>query len=374
MSLQFKIADAACGTAGHPDLVGERPGTGELAPIALTWTTALIPLPRMLQAGGATARELLEQTGLPEIAIDHGRDLVPIAAACALLELAARRLGMTEIGPALIPEGGLASLGMLGAHVGCAEHLLEAIDRLGRHAGPHLLGVEMKLQVIGRSAIWSCSPSPAADAGRHHSAMLALGWMRQVVRSAAGPDWRADEVRIPRPGRDLERARQALGEHVLPGMAYALLFPRALLRRPMPPVPRRGDLAGASALARQQAALPADFIGSVRLLLRTFLHAGYPHLPTFARACGLSIRMLQRRFAASGTTYSKLVEQIRREEAMAMLADGRITVTEVGLELGYHESASFTRAFRRWQGLAPREYRLIACEGDGATQQVSGTN
>ncbi len=52
----------------------------------------------------------------------------------------------------------------------------------------------------------------------------------------------------------------------------------------------------------------------------------------------------------------------------------RITVTEVGLELGYHESASFARAFRRWQGLAPREYRLIACEGDGATQQVSGTN
>jgi AraC-like DNA-binding protein len=368
MSVQFQIVESASAARAHCSPSPQRHRAEAPAPVAVTWTEVLAGLPQLLQAGGGSLGELLRRTGLPDVAIDNGRHPIPVAAACALLELAAHRSGIVEIGLALVAERELAALGTLGAHVAAADHLLEAIDRLGRHAAPNLLGVATRLQVIGPSAIWSCSPSAAARAGRHHSAMLALGWMRQVVRAAAGPDWRADEVRIPRSPAELERVREALDEHVLSGRAYALLFPRGLLRRAMPARPRRADRAGEEALARREAVLPADFVDSVRLLLRSFLREGYPHLPDFARACGLSVRKLQRHLATSGTTYSKLVEQIRREDAMAMLAAGRITVTEVGLELGYNESASFTRAFRRWQGLPPRDYRLMTSEAEDGVQ------
>jgi AraC-like DNA-binding protein len=305
--------------------------------------------------------ELLGAAGLPEVPAGPGQDFVPVAAACALLDIAAGRTGIGEIGMALAEAGGLGILGAFGRHVQAADSLLEAIARFGRHASWNLLGAETNLQLAGPSAIWCCAPSPAAARGRHHSAIFALTQMRNVVRLVAGPEWRADELRLPRASGDVEpRLAQALAGRVLPGMAYALVFPRALLRRPIV-VPHRRSAGYAEAeLAMLAGALPTDFVGSVRQILRAFLPSGYPHLRDFARACGVSVRKLQRRLNASGTTYSKLVEQIRLEEAMAMLADGRITVTEVGLELGYNESASFTRAFRRWQGVAPRDYRLIA--------------
>jgi AraC-like DNA-binding protein len=376
MGIQFDLADA----------IGRRPSrrrpaqcrpSPDLAPLPVTRAEPIGYLVRMMQGTGASMLQLLGEAGLPEVPVGPGQDLVPVAAACALLDIAACRAGVGEIGLALAKAGGLGMLGAFGRHVQAADSLLEAIARFGRHAAWNLLGAETNLQVAGPSAIWCCSPSPAATSGRHHSAIFALTQMRNVVRLAAGPDWRADELRLPRAAGDVELPlAQALGERVLPGMAYALVFPRALLRRPIVvPHPRSVEDGGAE-LAILADALPTDFVGSVRQILRAFLPAGYPHLRDFARACGLSVRKLQRRLNASGTTYSKLVEQIRLEEAMAMLADRRITVTEVGLELGYNESASFTRAFRRWQGLAPRDYRLITSGPAVAPQlaKLAGTN
>jgi AraC-like DNA-binding protein len=366
MNLQLDIANSAGSPLPRQGQPAPQRDVGriKLTPIPLTRTDALGSLQGLLQGSEASIGHLLSRAGLPDIPLGHGQDLIPVPAACALLDLAARYSGLSELGLDLAECGGLASLGAYGRHVERAENLLDAIGRMSRHAAWNLLGVETRLQLMGPSAVWYCVPSPAAVVGRHQSAMLALGSMGEVVRLAAGPDWRADEVRIPRSPCDVDRLRQGLAERVLPGTAYALVFPRGLLRRPMASLGRRTDISDAGELAHHAAALPTDFAGSVRLVLCAYLRAGYPHLRDFARSCGLSVRKLQRRLSTSGTTYSKLVEQIRREQAMAMLADGRITVTEVGLELGYNESASFTRAFRRWQGLPPRDYRLIAAEPD----------
>ena len=52
--------------------------------------------------------------------------------------------------------------------------------------------------------------------------------------------------------------------------------------------------------------------------------------------------------------------QGRFELALVLMRDPAIPLTEVALELGYSDSANFTRAFRRWTGLPPRRYRQVA--------------
>jgi len=128
----------------------------------------------------------------------------------------------------------------------------------------------------------------------------------------------------------------------------ALTMARAKQCRTAP----NGDAAGLAATMP-----PLNLAGSLPLLIRSLLPGGYPSVAQVAHLSGLSLRSFQRELAETGVTFSLLVEQARLELALTMMRDPAIQLTEVALELGYAESANFTRAFRRWTGLAPRLYR-----------------
>jgi len=76
-----------------------------------------------------------------------------------------------------------------------------------------------------------------------------------------------------------------------------------------------------------------------------------------AEAAGMSVRSLQRRLASEGLTFSQLVDEVRLEMAVPQLRDPDIRITDVAFGLGYSDPAHFTRAFSRWAGVAPSEYR-----------------
>jgi AraC-like DNA-binding protein len=71
----------------------------------------------------------------------------------------------------------------------------------------------------------------------------------------------------------------------------------------------------------------------------------------------LSRRTLVRRLGRVGTSYRELLDTHHRERAAALLADGGLGIAEVGYRLGYREPANFGRAFRRWFGMSPRQFR-----------------
>ncbi len=104
--------------------------------------------------------------------------------------------------------------------------------------------------------------------------------------------------------------------------------------------------------------MPREFAGSVRQAIDT-LSCGesYPSLPETAALLRLSVRTLQRRLAAAGVSHDVLVAEARFATAVAVLeaTDGKIL--ELALDLGYSDHANFTRAFRRWAGCSPRQYR-----------------
>jgi AraC-like DNA-binding protein len=76
-----------------------------------------------------------------------------------------------------------------------------------------------------------------------------------------------------------------------------------------------------------------------------------------ARRLGLHARTLQRRLSTEGTTYAAEVERARRTLAERHLAERGLSVAEVAFLLGYSEPSVFHRAFRRWTGQTPAEFR-----------------
>lgn len=79
--------------------------------------------------------------------------------------------------------------------------------------------------------------------------------------------------------------------------------------------------------------------------------------PDVARALNVSVRTLQRKLVASGTTFRKVSDTVRRRLAEGYLADPAVSIAEVAFMLGFSDQSSFNRAFRRWTGESPGRWR-----------------
>ncbi|QJC53165.1 AraC family transcriptional regulator [Paenibacillus albicereus] len=91
--------------------------------------------------------------------------------------------------------------------------------------------------------------------------------------------------------------------------------------------------------------------------IKRSLPDGRPSIQTAAKTLGLSSRTLQRRLADEGTSFKLLVDEARRELARAYLADARIEIKDIAFRIGFEDSSSFYRAFRRWENATPADWR-----------------
>ena len=82
-----------------------------------------------------------------------------------------------------------------------------------------------------------------------------------------------------------------------------------------------------------------------------------PPLREVARALAMSDRNLQRALRDDGTSFQRLVDEVRRDLAISHLADPATSAGQVGFLLGFSEPSAFHRAFRRWTGKTPSAYR-----------------
>lgn len=87
------------------------------------------------------------------------------------------------------------------------------------------------------------------------------------------------------------------------------------------------------------------------------LSGGVPKMPEIARRLGFSERTLQRRLGAEGLSYQKLVDAARRELAEGLLVQSDYALADVAFLTGFSEQSAFNRAFKRWRGQTPAEYR-----------------
>jgi AraC-like DNA-binding protein len=96
----------------------------------------------------------------------------------------------------------------------------------------------------------------------------------------------------------------------------------------------------------------------VRDLLAKELGGGTPTARHIARKVSMSERSLARYLHEEGTTFSELLEDLRRRMALRYVRNSELSFSEITFLLGFSQAAAFYRAFRRWTGQTPREYRL----------------
>jgi len=181
------------------------------------------------------------------------------------------------------------------------------------------------------------------DRTDHFDALLEpgpyLAFDRPVPYTAAGAasdlaDWIGVEVRYGRPG-------------------LGMVFDRALLD-----TPGRGGSPGFAELRRLvQGAAAEDLTRALVDVVELRLASGEVALDGAATRLGLRSRTLQRQLQAEGISYRQDVDIARRSRAETALATTTTPIAEIATSLGYDEPAHFTRAFRRWHGCSPSQWR-----------------
>ncbi len=94
--------------------------------------------------------------------------------------------------------------------------------------------------------------------------------------------------------------------------------------------------------------------GRVEGLLITVLHTGEASMDMIAGKLALSRQTLFRKLKAEGTTYEKVLDELRHKLALHYLSEKKISANETSYLVGFSDPASFSRAFKRWTGNSPR--------------------
>lgn len=143
----------------------------------------------------------------------------------------------------------------------------------------------------------------------------------------------------------------------------SLTLPRTILDQPV-----SGADAGLSRIVTAHAeqllaacATP-DIVGSVHSLLAANMSNGPMKLSEVAQQLHLGERSLQRRLESGGTSFIRLVDEVRKELALRYIDDQHLALGEIAYLLGFAEPSPFHRAFKRWTGITPAAARRVSAK------------
>jgi len=315
------------------------------------------PFVAYLESTGVPTEKYLLQVGLAPAMLDDPYNPIPISLAFEFINAACQAEGIDDIGllagratsVQMMDEFGKKLLASknIGDYLELGCRLINAVS-----SSEHFWLTEGDKEICVCQVVLGLNEQ---DRIQHH--LFSLLVTINTIRLASKKNWYPTEITIPGMGSDTAARLAAVlpGATVLREGPYAsFLIPHNLLACP---IPAKSGKVPDGWLHYTMRPLPNDFVTSIMQLIETLIIAGNPDIHSAASAAGLSLRILQRRLADAGTTYSALVANTRIDMAKRWIQDGSYSLADTASALGYTNQANFSRAFRRVTGLSPRAYR-----------------
>jgi AraC-like DNA-binding protein len=104
---------------------------------------------------------------------------------------------------------------------------------------------------------------------------------------------------------------------------------------------------------------PSKIASDVEKLIKDTLPSGIPSIDHVSEHVGMSSRTLTRRLSESRTTFRDLVKKTQEEISKNLLLNSSRSVGEIAFQTGFSEQSAFNRAFKRWTGQSPVQFRKI---------------
>jgi AraC-like DNA-binding protein len=262
----------------------------------------------------------------------------------------------------------LQALGLVGQLLAQCSTLRSALSEWQRFIPLLSPGCRLSLLESDGQAVLHYEPAFTGGEVRRFEIELALSWLVSAARQFTGKSARPLQVRLP------YSAPQHLAEYeahfrcpcVFHAPSAALVFERSLLdlRQPF----ADGSVRELLKHQAESLLLSENRSAPLHLRVRAILEQEEALLAErrfrdLARRLGLSRRALRRKLSAEGCTLSGLLENFRKEQALHLLVDQAMPLKQISDRLGFSEPSAFHRAFKRWTGTTPQQFRLDAQRG-----------
>ena len=316
---------------------------------------------RAAAANGVTAEALYASAKLdPSVLLDPD-NRIPFAQLVALYENAADLSGDTNFGLHVGESVNPSAFDVVGYCAINSPTLGAAFTRVARYHSIWTDGALFTLESSGdTSAVVYRYVDPTIVDHRQDSEMT-LATVAALCRNIATPDFvpTAVEFQHDAPADTSEHQRLFRCPIEFRAPANRLSFASRFLAFPI----AKADPSLCVLLDRHAEELLAKFpprnslVDQVRSIITGELRGGDPSLERVADQLGFTPRTLQRKLQELGASHNELLDQMRRQLAIRYLREREMAICEVAYLLGFSESSSFHRAFKRWTGVTPKEFR-----------------
>lgn len=196
---------------------------------------------------------------------------------------------------------------------------------------------------------------------RHEDAMYSLGIYGRLIKTAAPDAWSCAQITLE---TEAGRIRPELSAFVQAEILYggntnSIRFPASVLDARLNLAPDCGtEILNrlSRELTRKTRSTPLS--ERTRRMIYAAMDDAEVSQERIARALGVSSRTLRRRLSSEGLSFQALLDECRMQfAALEFRTRRRLSLSDMALKLGYSEHSTFSRAFSRWVGMAPREYR-----------------
>jgi len=319
------------------------------------------PILQVLAEGGVDFGQVVARLGVDPAVFADQDARIPVSKLVPLWNLAEELLDDPFVGLHVAQKVSRESFDIFSYIATASANLGEALARIERYFRLITDGGNYETRREGDDAWWAFRAVDRDASPNRHDGEYAMATSVAYTRQWLGTDFSPREVffRHPKPADTSELEGFFEAPIRFETNQCAFRFDPAFLRAPL----RTADPKLGAFLERYAeealAALPdpGRLAGQVRALLIQGLPNGETSLPLIAKRLAVSDRSLQRQLQDEGTNHKKLLDEVRRELATRYLTKRDLSVSEVAYMLGFSETAPFFRAFKKWTGQTPGEFR-----------------
>jgi AraC-like DNA-binding protein len=314
------------------------------------------------QAGG-NADRILGCCGVDSGLLLSPTQSLKLVSYCRVLEEAASQADYDNFGLHYGKQFQPQSLGLIGYIGLCSATLEAALKNFAKAFHWHQHDTFVQLVDLKDAWRFDYQVRHGAIVYRRQDAELTLGMVMNLIRAAAGSHWAPREVHFehPRPEQWHDHCKVFDAPVYFDQPYNSLIIPKTDTARQMPNHDPMLLAVMQDAIQHLNTApYRQNVVEQTRAQIQICLIHGEPDLETTAEQLGMSRWSLQRRLSQENVTFSRLIDEVRCELATHYLQQQKLSVSEMGMLLGYSETSAFSRAFRRWFGVSPRQYRQHA--------------
>lgn len=302
---------------------------------------------------------LLKAADLPSDILENTDTMISHSKFIRLLDISAKQSGNPLFGLQYGLHQGVSVFGPLLYLIRNARNVGEALRDLGNYFHLHTGSAAVRVELQGSHVVLGYHIEELNIPGLPQAAELAVAVGTRLMRTLLGNRWQPLSVMMQHaPLSSASNYRRYLG--IVPqfnALQNAWVFDAKVLEIPLSSADEELHKLLQKHLDNLDHLAINELPSYVQQLLRNFLPNGRVTIEQIADYMMISTRTLQRYLAEEGTSFQALLDQTRQSMATRYLRDSSTNLTQLAELLGYSDLSAFSRAFQRWSGLSPREWK-----------------